>query len=84
MFAEATLKGLVDERIWRYDNTTFRLKMLRVDAAAVCSPWRCQKTCRAHAAPLRRAFRLGIHMPGCEWTNLATFIKNAAGDAAVE
>jgi hypothetical protein len=28
MFAEATLKGLVDERIWRYDNTTyFRLKV---------------------------------------------------------
>jgi hypothetical protein len=28
MFAEATLKGLVDERIWRYDNTTyFQLKV---------------------------------------------------------
>ena len=28
MFAEATLQGLVDERIWRYDNTTyFRLQV---------------------------------------------------------
>lgn len=86
MFAEATLKGLVDERIWRYDNTTyFRLKVAgrsreAGDLFTVALP---KNVSRSMPRPLRAGAFVSVSaMPRLRETDetLATFLKNASGE----
>ncbi len=85
MFAEATLKGIVDERIWRYDNATyFRLEVAaRPRKAGEPVHWTLPKNVlRSMPHPSRADPFVSVSaMPRLREMDesLATFIKNAVG-----
>ncbi len=85
MFAEATLKGIVDERIWRYDNTTyFRLKVEARprEAGGLFTIALPKNVSRSMPRPLRAGLFVSVSaMPRLREMDetLATFIKNATG-----
>ena len=86
MFAEATLKGLVDERIWRYDNTTyFRLKVAgrSREASGLFTVALPKNVSRSMPRQLRAGVFVSVSaMPRLRETDetLATFLKNARGE----
>jgi len=87
MFAEATLKGVVDERIWRYDNATFfRLKVSarsRHQADSLFTVALPKNVSRSMPRSLRPGISVSVStMPRLREMDetLATFIKNAAGE----
>lgn len=85
MFAEAILIGTVDERIWRYDNTTFfRLKVDSArDAGGLFTVALPKNVSRSMPRTLRPGQFVSVSaMPRLrELTEtLATFLKNASGE----